>query len=109
MQYIKQIIYSLLICFFCKTAGAQKLSEKYLNNKTVTYAECISFYKELDQKYPNAKLFTGGLTDVGKPLHLFVITNDGDFNPSSIQHNNKRILLINNGIHPGEPDGIDAS
>jgi hypothetical protein len=94
---------------FCKTAAAQKLSEKYLNNKTVTYAECISFYKELDQKYPNAQLFTGGLTDVGKPLHLFVITNDGDFNPSSIQHNSKRIILINNGIHPGEPDGIDAS
>lgn len=22
---------------------------------------------------------------------------------------NKRIILINNGIHPGEPDGIDAS
>jgi hypothetical protein len=25
------------------------------------------------------------------------------------QKKNKAVLLINNGIHPGEPDGIDAT
>ncbi|HKR06543.1 MAG TPA: M14 family metallopeptidase [Bacteroidia bacterium] len=100
---------TLLCCIFCLNISAQKLSEKYLKNETVTYDECIAFYKLLAQKHSNAKLITCGLTDVGKPLHLFVITSDGDFNPSSIQNKNKRILLINNGIHPGEPDGIDAS
>jgi hypothetical protein len=28
---------------------------------------------------------------------------------ASLRRKNKRIILINNGIHPGEPDGIDAS
>ena len=40
---------------------------------------------------------------------LVVVANNGDYNFENIRKNNKRIILINNGIHPGEPDGIDAS
>ncbi len=50
-----------------------------------------------------------GMTDAGFPLHLIVVANNGDFNFDNIRKNNKRVILINNGIHPGEPDGIDAS
>ena len=50
-----------------------------------------------------------GITDAGYPLHLVVVSNNVDYNFSNIRKNNKRIILINNGIHPGEPDGIDAS
>jgi hypothetical protein len=50
-----------------------------------------------------------GMTDAGYPLHLIVVSNNGDYNFENIRKNNKRIVLINNGIHPGEPDGIDAS
>ena len=46
-----------------------------------------------------------GLTDSGKPLHLVIFSADKDFNFKS----GKAKILINNGIHPGEPDGIDAS
>jgi hypothetical protein len=54
-------------------------------------------------------LFNYGMTDVGKPLTLVVLSRDGIFNPALIKKQNKRVLLINNGIHPGEPEGIDAS
>jgi len=37
------------------------------------------------------------------------VSSNGDYNFDNIRKNNKRVLLINNGIHPGEPDGIDAS
>lgn len=50
-----------------------------------------------------------GPTDAGFPLHLVVVSNDADFDMASLRRKNKRIILINNGIHPGEPDGIDAS
>lgn len=50
-----------------------------------------------------------GMTDAGLPLHLVVVSADKDFNFESLRKKNKRIILINNGIHPGEPDGIDAS
>lgn len=50
-----------------------------------------------------------GMTDAGFPLHLVVVSANGDYNFTNIRKNNKRVILINNGIHPGEPDGIDAS
>ncbi len=55
------------------------------------------------------KLINYGMTDIGKPLTLVVLSRDKIFDPALIKKQNKRILLINNGIHPGEPEGIDAS
>ncbi len=78
-------------------------------NVTATYPQVISYYKDLDLKYDQMKMFTYGLTDIGKPLHLVVLSKNKVFDPVQIRQQNKRILLINNGIHPGEPEGIDAS
>ena len=78
-------------------------------NYTATYAEIMAYYKQLAPKYPQMKLFNVGTTDVGKPLTLVVLSRDKVFNPDLIKKQGKRVLLINNGIHPGEPEGIDAS
>ncbi len=80
----------------------------FTTNYSPSYDSIIKFYKALDKKYPLARMFEIGLTDIGKPLHLFVISADGDFNPESLKKKGKLVLFINNGIHPGEPDGIDA-
>jgi hypothetical protein len=101
-------IFLFLLLFETACAFAQPASQKYLHNKTVTYAEAIAFYRQLDADNEKAKLFTCGLTDSGNPLHLFVISTDKDFNPASLRKKNKRIVLINNAIHPGESDGVDA-
>lgn len=50
-----------------------------------------------------------GPTDAGFPLHLIVVSGDKNFDIKSIKAAKKNIIFINNGIHPGEPDGIDAS
>lgn len=78
-------------------------------NVTATYPEVIAFYKELDRKYEQVQMLDYGPTDIGKPLNLVVLSRDKVFEPEHIRKQNKRILLINNGIHPGEPEGIDAS
>jgi hypothetical protein len=98
----------LLLTILTALANAQEVKLKYLQNKTVTYKECIDFYKNLELKFPNGKLLEQGKTDVGLPLHLFMITNDKDFDINSIKKKNKTILFINNGIHAGEPCGVDA-
>jgi hypothetical protein len=49
------------------------------------------------------------MTDAGYPLHLVLVSNDGKFDAARWHAQNKAVILINNGIHPGEPDGIDAS
>lgn len=83
--------------------------EKGNGNQTATYAECIAYYRKLDKEFSEAKLLEYGRTDVGKPLHLLVISQGKEFRPEKIREQNKRVLLIQNGIHPGEPEGIDAS
>lgn len=93
------------------TAFAQQTPFERSNKKeTTTYEESIAFYESLAKTYPQqAKLFTYGSTDFGKPLHLLVLSKQKIFDPITLRKSNKRIFLINNGIHPGEPEGIDAS
>jgi len=79
------------------------------SNISIRYEEAIHIYAELDSVHEKAKLIKYGLTDCGKPLHLFVMSEDRLFDPVEIRKQKKLVLFINNGIHPGEPDGIDAS
>ena len=85
------------------------LSLKYNENYSPTYDEVIDLYRLLDKSYPEGTLLEAGPTDTGKPLHVFVISRNGEVKPEVLRQQGKTILLINNGIHPGEPEGIDAS
>ena len=79
-------------------------------NTTATYAECIGYYRKLAAAYPaHLHLAEAGPTDSGQPLHEVVLSADGDADPASTRAKNRRVLFIQNGIHPGEPEGIDAS
>ncbi len=82
---------------------------RYEQNETVTWQEAIDMYQWLDEKFDDARLMEVGWTDAGRPLHLFVIDRDRKFDPESARESGKSILFINNGIHPGEPCGVDAS
>jgi hypothetical protein len=78
--------------------------------KTATYAETIKFYASLAQKYPSISMFQMGETDSGLPLHVLIFDpKNGQHSKAKFSKNGKNLLLINNGIHPGEPDGIDAT
>lgn len=102
--------YLILILNSCYImASAQQIAFERDSNTTATYGEVIAFYQELNQRHEACTLFTCGPTDSGKPLHLFVISADRTFEPAAIQRNERTVVLINNGIHPGEPEGIDAS
>ncbi|AUC82139.1 M14 family metallopeptidase [Lacinutrix sp. Bg11-31] len=82
--------------------------EKSNGLETATYAETITYYRALSQEYASISIDSIGETDSGKPLHVVTFNIDKNFDFSEIRKN-KRILLINNGIHPGESDGIDAT
>lgn len=101
----------LLLSFFLAMDASAQLTPYETSGKkeTATYDQAIQYYKDLARVYPQAKLITCGQTDFGKPLHLLVLSKDKIFDPAAIRKSDKRILLINNGIHPGEPEGIDAS
>lgn len=107
-NYFYQMKKILFLIFLSLSGFAQNVKNKYLNNETVTYRECLDYYSELEKKFNNSKLIEFGLTDVGIPLHVFMITNDGNFDVDLNRKNGKVMLLINNGIHAGEPCGVDA-
>src|SRR6187401_1331296 len=78
--------------------------EKSNGTKTPTYHEVIDWWQKLDAQSGKVKMLTMGMTDAGYPLHLVIVANNGDYNFDNIRKNNKRVILVNNGIHPGEPD-----
>lgn len=82
--------------------------EKSNGTKTATYEETIQFYNNLDDAFTSISVQEIGTTDSGKPLHLITYNPANEFDFENIRER-KQILLINNGIHPGEPDGIDAT
>ncbi len=107
---MKSVFLSFIIAGFALSASAQLTPfEKSNKKETATYKECITFYKQLDNAHQEVKMLEFGITDVGFPLHVVVIDKDGLSDPKQIKSKNKTVLLINNGIHPGEPEGVDAS
>ncbi len=106
MRYSSVVI---LLFSFISSIAQQTPFEKSNGKKTATYFEAIKWYKDLDKN--SSKIFVKemGPTDAGYPLHLVLVSADGKFDPIAWHQQKKVVLLINNGIHPGEPDGIDAS
>jgi hypothetical protein len=108
----KTFILLLVQLCFVLISSSQVITTKFEQSngtETPTYFEIVQWWQKLDQQSGKVKMLTMGMTDAGYPLHLVVVSNNGDYNFDNIRKNNKRIILVINGIHPGEPDGIDAS
>jgi hypothetical protein len=91
---------------------SQKIStqfERSNGTETPTYNDIINWWRNLDAVSPIVKMQEMGPTDAGYPLHLVMVSADKDFSIASLKAKKKSIIFVNNGIHPGEPDGIDAS
>ncbi len=109
----------ILLCFAigfaaCQQQGANDKDfitqfEKSGGTETPEYADVISYYQELADSYSEISLFEMGKTDSGNPLHLVVFNADGKTKLDQIKSSAKNRMMVNNGIHPGESDGIDAS
>ena len=110
---MKKILVLLILIVSCKPATKtdfdfETVFEKSKGLETATYNQTIQFYNNLATTFPSISIDSIGSTDSGKPLHIVTLNPDGNFNFENIKKD-KRILLINNGIHPGESDGIDAT
>ena len=107
MKYILIVIIFLLPCILLN--AQQTPFEKSNGKTTATYFEAVKWYKDLDKNSSRVLVKEMGSTDAGYPLQLVLVSADGKFDPAGWHKQKKAVLLINNGIHPGEPDGIDAS
>ncbi len=95
----------ILFSLICTTLAAQR--PVFTNSKT--YAEVIAEYKSLDKPGDILSIDQWGMTDAGVPLTAAILSADQTFSPSGAEIKKKCVIMINNAIHPGEPDGVDAS
>jgi len=82
--------------------------EQSKGTKTATYSQVMDYYQSLADNFEHVSIQSIGKTDSGKPLTLVTFNSDKYQTFAEIRES-KSILLINNGIHPGESDGIDAT
>ena len=75
--------------------------EKGNGNQTATYEEMVKFYDYLDKNFESISVIEKGKDDNGGPIKVVIFDNSKNQNAS--------LIFINNGIHPGESDGIDAT
>ncbi|MFZ1452847.1 MAG: M14 family metallopeptidase [Ferruginibacter sp.] len=106
---LKFILLTITFSFFYYADAQQCRFEKTNGLESATYFEAIDWYKNLDKISSKVLVKEMGMSDAGYPLHLVMLSNDGKFDAAQWHKQNKAVMLINNGIHPGEPDGIDAS
>jgi hypothetical protein len=103
------LICALSVPLFSLSQPSTTLFERSNNTQTPPYLEIISWWHQLDARSEKIKMLPMGMTDAGYPLHLVLVSNTGATTIAALHKSDKRTILINNGIHPGEPDGIDAS
>jgi len=78
-------------------------------NYSASYEEGIAYWQNLDKNHTSLKLISFGETDIGKPLHLAILSKSFDFTIDKLTDSEKPLLFINNAIHAGEPCGVDAT
>ena len=106
-----------LLALFMKTccgdeaqiAGMMTPYEKGDGWETSDYESGIAFYNALAEKHSNVTVHVMDKTDSGFPLSLVLVSCGDPVSLDNILSDSRTVLLINNAIHPGESDGVDAS
>ena len=97
---------TLIFCLFISSISS---AQRPVYTTTKTYAEVIQEYKSLDKSNDIMFIQEFPTTDAGYPLHTIVLSREMDFSPWDAANSSRCVIMINNAIHPGEPDGVDAS
>lgn len=85
-------------------------SERDDYRTTPSYAETLAFLQRLETAHPRqVRIETFGTTGEGRELKAVVVSKDGTFDPASARASGRAVVLVQNSIHAGEPDGKDAS
>jgi len=99
--------FSLIIIFVFIVIDS--LHPQWRGDTSPSYPEIISYLKKIDKEHREIKLFNMGPSDYGLPIYLLIVNAHSDSIKTFQKARNETTILINNAIHPGEPDGINAS
>ena len=93
----------------------KKLSKDWLTHfeksnqlESPDYENTLKYFQKFEDSTSFVKIKTIGVTPQGRELKVIIVSKDKAFTPEQAKKTGKAILLIQNGIHPGEAEGKDA-
>lgn len=107
---------SVVVFFTLLIAGIDVYSQDWLTHyeksgfkETPRYDETIEYCQKLNQASPLVSMISLGKSPQGRDIQMMVVDKDGLSDPKLIRDKGRLIVLIESCIHPGEPEGKDAS
>ncbi len=82
--------------------------EKSNQLESPDYENTLKYFQKFADKTPFVNIKTIGLTPQGRELKVIIVSKDIAFSAEQAKKTGKAIVLIQNGIHPGEVEGKDA-
>lgn len=100
----------VLFFIFCLTGlfNYSLSQSKWTGNTTPTYSALIDHLKNVSKNHNEVELYAMGSSDYGLPIYVCIVNGAQDSIKTFEKARNETTILINNAIHPGEPDGINA-
>lgn len=115
MAMLFRIVNTILCCFMLSGLNSQPIDFSWKtpferdSTWSATVEETHDFLAKLAASSTFVKTSPFGFSDGFLPIHEVIISLDGQFDPDSVHASGKAVILINNAIHPGESEGVDAS
>jgi hypothetical protein len=82
--------------------------EKSNQLESPDYENSLKYFQKFANSTPYVKINKIGVTPQGRELKVIIVSKDKAFTPEQAKKTGKAIVLIQNGIHPGEVEGKDA-
>jgi len=82
--------------------------EKSNQLESPDYENTLKYFKKFVDKTPYVKMQNIEISPQGRELKVIIVSKDKAFTPEQAKKTGKAIVLIQNGIHPGEIEGKDA-
>ena len=82
--------------------------EKSNQLESPDYENTLKYFQKFADNTPYVKIKTIGITPQGRELKIIIVSKDKAFTPEQAKKTGKAIMLIQNGIHPGEIEGKEA-
>jgi hypothetical protein len=84
------------------------LTAQWSGNTTPTYPELIAYYEQLDRDHAEIELYAMGASDTEWPIYVCIVNGAQDSVGTFRKAQESTTILVNNAIHSGEPDGVNA-
>ncbi len=109
---MKRTLATLCGLMFMLTTSAQDWQTDYEKSgftETPRYNETVDYCQRLNQASSQVSMVSIGKSPQGRDIQMLIVDKDGLNDPKIIRNKGRMIVLLESCIHPGEPEGKDAS